>query len=641
MVNKDKPGRRKNITLRSILIGIILIPLNYFWIVQLELVRYSLVTYLVPYYTVIFILSFLILLNSVTGKFLPKSKLTYAEFAVIYIILSVTAGFCSHNMMEILVSSMGHAFWFATPENDWAATFFRYIPQWLTVSNKDVLKGFYAGDSTLYNVKHIRGWIVPAFAWTGFVFMLVLSMICINSLIRKQWSDKERLTYPIIQLPIEMMNPKSSFFKNRLMWIGFSVAAGISILNGLHYLYPVIPHIQVTRVWIRRYFTSKPWNSLMRWAVVAFYPFGIGIGFVMPLDLAFSVWFFYIFHKIVAAIGISAGMPQGFPYLRDQMHGAYIGIAFIAIWIGRTHLRNIIKNLISQKDMNDADEPVPYRFAFFLTILAFTGVVIFSVMAGMTVWVAVIFFIVYFIFSITVTRIHAELGYPVHDMLPVSPQNLLLTSAGTSNLSNSSLTIMAIYRWFNRTYASSPMPHHLDGFKIASTTNINKRRLAVIMLIVTVIGSLATFWALLHTYYHLGGDSGKMGGWARGFGRETFAHLQSWIYYRSEPSRTGILAMPLGLFMVIFLAIMRMRFLWWSFHPLGYPVAISFGGRMLWLCMLISSTIKWIVFKTGGWRLYRKLVPFFLGLILGDFTMGSIWTLVGIALGIRTYDFWP
>jgi hypothetical protein len=67
----------------------------------------------------------------------------------------------------------------------------------------------------------------------------------------------------------------------------------------------------------------------------------------------------------------------------------------------------------------------------------------------------------------------------------------------------------------------------------------------------------------------------------------------------------------------------------------------SFGGRMLWLCMLISSTAKWIVFKAGGWRSYRRLVPFFLGLVLGDFTMGSIWTLIGIALGIRTHDFWP
>lgn len=99
--------------------------------------------------------------------------------------------------------------------------------------------------------------------------------------------------------------------------------------------------------------------------------------------------------------------------------------------------------------------------------------------------------------------------------------------------------------------------------------------------------------------------------------------------------------MPAGFLAVIFLAAMRMRFFWWPLHPLGYPVSTSFGGRMLWLCILIGSTAKWVVFKTGGWRSYRKLVPFFLGLVLGDFTMGSIWTLIGISLGIKTYDFWP
>ena len=69
-MNTDQSWRGKGrITFRSILIGVVLIPLNYLWIVQLELVRYSLVTYLVPYYTVIFIITVLILCNGSLGKF--------------------------------------------------------------------------------------------------------------------------------------------------------------------------------------------------------------------------------------------------------------------------------------------------------------------------------------------------------------------------------------------------------------------------------------------------------------------------------------------------------------------------------------------------------------------------------------------
>ena len=62
---------------------------------------------------------------------------------------------------------------------------------------------------------------------------------------------------------------------------------------------------------------------------------------------------------------------------------------------------------------------------------------------------------------------------------------------------------------------------------------------------------------------------------------------------------------------------------------------------MLWVCLLISSTVKWLVLRNSGWQTYRKLVPFFLGLTLGDFMVGSLWTLLGLGLKMKTYDFWP
>ena len=53
---------------RAILVGLLLISINHFWVVQLELVRYSLVSYLVPYYTVIFILVVLASLNRLLAR---------------------------------------------------------------------------------------------------------------------------------------------------------------------------------------------------------------------------------------------------------------------------------------------------------------------------------------------------------------------------------------------------------------------------------------------------------------------------------------------------------------------------------------------------------------------------------------------
>ncbi len=45
--------------------------------------------------------------------------------------------------------------------------------------------------------------------------------------------------------------------------------------------------------------------------------------------------------------------------------------------------------------------------------------------------------------------------------------------------------------------------------------------------------------------------------------------------------------------------------------------------------------------RAGGLPLYRRWVPFFLGLTLGDFVAGSLWNLAGLALDHHLYDFWP
>ncbi|MGB9597747.1 MAG: DUF6784 domain-containing protein [Candidatus Poribacteria bacterium] len=46
------------------------------------------------------------------------------------------------------------------------------------------------------------------------------------------------------------------------------------------------------------------------------------------------------------------------------------------------------------------------------------------------------------------------------------------------------------------------------------------------------------------------------------------------------------------------------------------------------------------VLKYGGLKAFRNAIPFFLGLILGEFVVGSLWTIIGVIFGIQTYAFW-
>ena len=54
---------------------------------------------------------------------------------------------------------------------------------------------------------------------------------------------------------------------------------------------------------------------------------------------------------------------------------------------------------------------------------------------------------------------------------------------------------------------------------------------------------------------------------------------------------------------------------------------------------MISWAVKSLILKRGGIIALRKSTPFFLGLILGDYTGGSLWAILGpFVLKIKTYQ---
>ena len=65
--------------------------------------------------------------------------------------------------------------------------------------------------------------------WTLFLSLLGFMMLCLNTLLRRQWTESEKLSYPLVMLPLEMVNPRTQLFKSRLFWTGAAVAAVLEI----------------------------------------------------------------------------------------------------------------------------------------------------------------------------------------------------------------------------------------------------------------------------------------------------------------------------------------------------------------------------------------------------------------------------
>jgi hypothetical protein len=232
------------ITLRAVILGLILIPANIYFIMANVLSYWSTMpTIIALMFNVIITLTVLVAFNLLIRRFLPRLGLKQGELLTIYIMLSVSSAVAGHDMIQHIVPTMSHAFWFATPENEWRELFWRHLPRWLMVDSLPDLKGFYKGESSLYVRSHLYAWLHPVAWWTAFLVVLVWVMTCLNVILRKQWIERERLNYPIVRLPFDMTSPKGAFFKSRMMWIGFGIAGGIHLINGFHAIFPSLPEI--------------------------------------------------------------------------------------------------------------------------------------------------------------------------------------------------------------------------------------------------------------------------------------------------------------------------------------------------------------------------------------------------------------
>lgn len=641
---KERGSEIWNIRLRAFILGLLLIPVDSYWIIMIEKVNIGpFPTIISIFANVIFILALLALVNTLLRRVFPRLAFSQAEMLLVYSMVAIGAALCGHDLIPNLVGMMARPWYFATPENRWAETFIPYLPHWLSVTDINVLKPLYEGNSSLYIAWHWLFWLKPILFWLVFIITLVWVMMCINTLIRKQWMERERLSFPLVHLPSSMTEPKGELWKNRLFWLGFAVAAGIGLLNGLAVYYPNVPVINVGLQMILTDLMDKPWNA-MGWTPYSFYPFVIGIGFLLPADLSFSCWFFYWFWKMQLVVSSMLGYDTvpDFPYIRHQAFGGYMAIILTLAWTSRGYLKQVWLRIVNRKsELDDSDEPMSYRTAALGILGGFILCCVFMVKIGLSPWLAVISFLIYFILATAITRMRAELGPPVHDLHFSGPDYMLTTSLGLGNMNKADMVGLSYFYWFNRAYRAHPMPVILEGMKMAQVTRSSQRKFIVGMMLAAVVGAIAAFWANLHLGYQLGFLSKFH--FEDGFAKEAFANLDYWWHEPdnlTKPNAGANVAMLGGFGFCILLSCIRLSMFNWPFHPIGYAISGSWSMNLVWAPLAIAWLLKIITLRFGGLRTYKTAVPFFLGLILGEMMMGSIWSLIGIIFKIPYYSFW-
>jgi hypothetical protein len=225
----------------------------------------------------------LTLLNLLLRRARSRALLSAQEIAVVYIVVMVTSGIPSTGLLRYLLPLLTIPYYFATPGNRWEQTLWGHLPQWLGVSDPVSSSWFWEGMPSGQSVPW-GSWWLPLSRWSLLIAALWLLMLSLAALVRKQWADRERLAFPLVQFPLEVLRPSDetpglAYFRSKLVWVGGSAVFFVHLVNGLHQHFPAIPIIPT--FWdLGYYLPDRPWSAATP-LYVGVFPSTIGFAYLL------------------------------------------------------------------------------------------------------------------------------------------------------------------------------------------------------------------------------------------------------------------------------------------------------------------------------------------------------------------------
>ena len=594
------------------------------------------------------------------GSRLPFSP---AELLTIYSMLLFGALVSTPGADNLYLVGGPALFYFSTPENGWASLFYKYVPSWFapgwngTTYQKEIIDPLYLGGLT-FNQIPWHAWVMMLTGWSIFLALIYALMFFTALLFRKQWTQREALSFPLVEIPVQMASVEGNLgnavplWTNRMMWMGFGLALFWHFFFGMHSLYtdwPVMPVNSTGGLYLS--FPDKPFDVIPGFSAEIFLG-AIGLAYLLTRELSFSFWFFFLFMLLSYAgmnsIGkgdllLSKSGLSGRPdFIVYQAVGGWAMMAFMLFWTAREYLGRLAREAFS-RNRSDEDEPFSPRFMIFGFLLSFIGLLAWSWFAGINVLVAFTFFAIFLMTSLVIARIVVEGGF----LFPQPPYSTLQTMTQTmfgNNIGAASLTKLGfIQPMILVDMRTSILPAFLHTMKMAEVLRLdrrNLRRLLLCTVIALAVTTVVTTVTSLQVLYSKGGLASYT--WfSKDASISSFNELAGTIRTPTGINPGHWTWIALGAALVWLMVLGRSRFMWFPFHPLGYLVASAYPIPRLWFPFFVGWLTKTLVMKYGGSDTYVAVRPFMIGLIIGNAVAMIFWTLIVFWIKGTPAPYWP
>jgi len=686
-----------------------------------------------------FLFLLVLIINGALGMIWRKAAFRPGEMVVVTVMMLVAGAITTKGLTGYLVPNMTAPYYLATPENKWKLEVWPALPEWTapldpaepgTPINERIntIMEYYYGiedksdilveswwtpkglKKSAQNFGRItasmpwKPWIKPLAFWGIFLMALYGAMISVMTIVRKQWIEYERLTFPIAQVPQELCataaSPwgRSSIFRNPLFWIGFAVPFVIGTLRALQKFYPGTPTIPIEG----GIASVGPIRLYLYFSCAV-----LGFTFLIPNEVAFSVWFLNILSFIVRSVLMKYDLdtnvdPGGYgawhgPIMAYQGMGAMLAFTLGSLYFARQHLKKVllcafgprramalIYCLVSAiwvivvfalarllldplmaamvavlpwglftlilswilsvsaggahkgEQAYDENEPSSYRTALVILLVAMVIMIAWLYKAGLHPAYGCVFVAASLLIFYGVTRVVAQCGVSV-TLPPIIAPVFMTTTFGGANIAAKGIgTLTQSWSWMSdiRTTVMGSAAH---GMYLAR----RKARglfapLLLASLITFVVATLVTIWV----GYRVG--AANMDPWCFFHGPNmAFDWGLREIAAARQPQPAVLSWMAVGAAIMGALLVAYRSLYWWPIHPVGFLICSVWWTDVLWLTIFLGWLIKLIVVKIGGNRLLRKARWFFLGVILGQFSVAGVWAIFDLLTGTTDHViFW-
>ena len=570
---------------------------------------------------------------------------TRGELAVVYVMLIIASTIPTWGFSANLIPMLPAVYYFATRENEWAELVHPHLHSWMLVDDDDAVTYFFQGLPEGASIPW-GAWVVPLAAWLTFIVAIYLMMITLMVLLRRQWVEHERLLFPLVQLPLQMIEEGrpgdrfGPFLKSPLMWVGFLVPFCLLSTYGLNYYFPVVPKVDLYTIIV----PFRDWGAmeiLLSFTV-------LGLSYFLSFALSSSLWVFHLLADVQMGIQYTIGyrlsgeiekFMEGTLMLAHQGMGAMLALIGYGIWTARGHLREVARKVWRSGPgaIDDSGEMLSYRAASAILGVCSLYVTVWLTLSGVPLWVTVVFLLVAFGVFLFMARLIAEsgLGFIRPQM---TAQTIVINFLGTHNVTASGLFSLAMTFSWAGNLRILLMASAINGMKLAERVGAMRRPLFWAMAVAMLVSLLSSVWLVIYLAYDRGGINLEL--WAYQAMAKSPANFTAYKILNPVSLLDPFDVMgPRLLFTGVGGAVMtaliwaRHHLLWWPVHYIGFAVSATNMTSASWFSIFLGSVFKAFILRYGGVRLYRSLRPLFLGFILGQISCSAFWLVVDLIAG--------